>query len=236
VTTRPRAVTILQARMGSQRLPGKVLAPLLRWPLAEYCVRRLVSAAVGPVVLATTTGDEDRPVLALGRALGVATWAGPADDVLARFAQVVEQYPEAVFVLRATADNPFVDAAGCARILKVLSEGADYAVEEALPLGAAVEGVRREVLLRAQREAITAYDREHVTAWVRHADGVIRAIPLAPDDVRGPDLRFTVDTPDDLAYVRRLAADLDHQRADPRLAGLADVIAASRRLVAREVA
>ena len=75
-----------------------------------------------------------------------------------------------------------------------------------------------------------------MTPWVRQADGVIRAIPLAPDDVRGPDLRFTVDTPDDSAYVRRLAADLDHHRADPRLAGLADVIAASRRLVARGVA
>jgi len=236
VTGLASTVIILQARMGSQRLPGKVLAPVLRWPLAEYCVRRLASAGVGPVVVATTTATEDRPVVALGAQLGARAWTGPTNDVLARFAQVAEQYPEARYVLRATADNPFVDVAGCARILKVLSDGADYAVEVALPLGAAVEGVRRDVLLRAQREAATAYDREHVTPWVKRADDVVRVVPLAPDDVRAPDLRLTVDTPDDLAYVRRLAADLEHHGLDPRVAGLVDVIAAARRLVRRAVA
>lgn len=235
--TRPDSVVIvLQARMGSQRLPGKVLAPVLRWPLAEYCVRRLASAGVGPVVVATTTAPEDQPVMALGTRLGERAWAGPANDVLARFAEVAEQYPQARYVLRATADNPFVDADGCARILKVLDGGADYAVEEALPLGAAVEGVRREVLLRAQREAVTAYDREHVTPWVKRADDVVRAIPLAPDDVRAPDLRLTVDTPDDLAFARRIADRLERDGLDPRLAPLADVIAAARRVARQEVA
>ena len=235
--TRPgEVVIVLQARMGSQRLPGKVLAPVLRWPLAEYCIRRLASAGVGPVVVATTTATEDQPVMALGTQLGERAWAGPANDVLARFAQVAEQYPQARYVLRATADNPFVDADGCARILKALSGGADYAVEEALPLGAAVEGVRREVLLRAQREAVTAYDREHVTPWVKRADDVVRVSPLAPDDVRAPDLRLTVDTPDDLAFVRRLAARLERDGFDPRQARLVDVIAAARGVSRQEVA
>ena len=235
--SRPASVVIvLQARMGSQRRPGKVLAPVGRWPLAEYCVRRLASAGIGPVVVATTTAPEDEPIMALAHDLGAHAWAGPANDVLARFAQVAEQFPKARYVLRATADNPFVDADGCARILKVLAEGADYAVEEALPLGAAVEGVRREVLLRAQREAVTAYDREHVTPWVKRADDVVRVVPPAPDDVRAPDLRLTVDTPDDLAFVRRLAARLEHEGRDPRLAPLVDVIAAARRLTRQEVA
>jgi spore coat polysaccharide biosynthesis protein SpsF len=230
------AVIVLQARMGSQRCPGKVLARVGRWPLAEYCVRRLASADVGPVVVATTTAPEDEPVLALASDLGEPGWAGPANDVLARFAQVAEQYPAARYILRATADNPFVDADGCARILKVLSDGADYAVEEALPLGAAVEGVRREVLLRAQREAVTAYDREHVTPWVKRADDVVRVIPLAPAAVRAPDLRLTVDTPDDLAFARRLAARLERTGLDPRLAPLLDVIAAARGVARQEVA
>ncbi len=225
-----RAVVILQARTGSQRLPRKVLAPLLYWPLVEYCIRRLVAADVGQVVLATTARDQDREILTLGARLGVDTHAGPDDDVLARFAQVAERYPAATHVLRATADNPFVDIGTSGRILKVLDAGADYAVEEALPYGTAVEGLRREVLLRAQREATTAYDREHVTPWVRRHRDLVKATPTAPDDVHAPELRFTVDTPEDLAYARRLAADLQRGGHDPRVAALSQVIAAARRL------
>lgn len=230
------AVIILQARLGSQRLPGKVLAPLGAWPLVEFCLARLVAANVGPVVLATTTRPADQALVRLGRRLGVATWTGPEDDVLARYAQAAEAYPQACHVIRATADNPFVDIGTAGRILKALSDGADYAVEEALPLGTAVEGVRRAVLLRAQREADTPYDREHVTPWVRRTEGLVRVTPLAPDDVRAPDVRLTVDTPDDLAYARRLVIELEASGRDPRLAPLADVIAAARRLPAREVA
>ncbi len=225
-----RALVILQARAGSQRLPGKVLASLLHWPLVEYCIRRLVAADVGQVVLATTTHVEDRPILALAASLGVAVHAGPDDDVLGRFAQVAERFPDAGHVIRATADNPFVDLGTCARVLKVLDAGADYAVEEALPYGTAVEGLRRDVLLRAHREATTAHDREHVTPWVRRHDHLVRMSPTAPEDVRAPELRFTVDTPDDLAYARRLAADLHVEGHDPRLATLPQVIAAARRV------
>lgn len=230
------AVIILQARLGSQRLPGKVLAPLGAWPLIEFCLARLVAADVGPIVLATTTAAADQALVELGRRGGVATWTGPDDDVLGRFAQAVEAYPQACHVIRATGDNPFVDIGTAGRILKALAEGADYAVEEALPVGTAVEGVRRTVLLRAAREADTSYDREHVTSWVRRTAGLVRVSPLAPDDLRAPDLRLTVDTPADLAYARRLVTELEVGRLEPRLAPLTAVIAAARRLPAREVA
>lgn len=230
MTAARRAVVILQARTGSSRLPGKVLAPISGWPLVEYCVRRLVAADVGPVVLATTTLPADRVLLDIGRELAIHTSAGPVDDVLARYAEVAEGYPEAEFVIRATADNPFVDIDASHRVLKALSDGADYAVEEALPMGAAVEGVRRDVLLQAQREAETPYDREHVTPWVRRAEHLVRVTPTAPADVCAPDLRLTVDTPDDLAQARHLAARLLADGIDPRRAPLCQVIAAARRL------
>jgi spore coat polysaccharide biosynthesis protein SpsF len=230
------ALVVLQARMGSHRLPGKVLAPLAGVPLVEYCIARLCAAAVGPVVLATTTRPEDRVLLELAARLGVAGIAGPVDDVLARFAAVAQQYPQAEYVVRATGDNPFVDIEAPGRVLKALEAGADYAVEEALPLGSAVEGVRRDVLLQAQRDAATPYDREHVTPWVRRADAVVRVAPTAPEPVRAPDLRLTVDTPDDLVLAQRVAALLAAKGGDPRLAPLRDVIAAARRLPAREVA
>ena len=230
------ALVILQARLGSQRVPGKVLAPLAGVPLVEYCVARLVAAAVGPVVLATTTRPEDQALLDLAARLGVAGVAGPVDDVLARFAAVVTRYPDADCIVRATGDNPFVDIDAPGRVLKSLEAGADYAVEEALPLGTAVEAVRRDVLLQAQRDAATPYDREHVTPWVRRADAVVRVAPPAPAAVRAPDLRLTVDTPDDLVLAQRVAALLAAAGGDPRLAPLRDVIAAARRLPAREVA
>ena len=230
------ALVILQARLGSQRVPGKVLAPLVGVPLVEYCVARLVAAAVGPVVLATTTRPEDQALLDLAARLGVAGVAGPVDDVLARFAAVVNRYPDADCIVRATGDNPFVDIDAPGRVLKALEAGADYAVEEALPLGTAVEAVRRDVLLQAQRDAATPYDREHVTPWVRRADAVVRVAPTAPAAVRAPDLRLTVDTPDDLVLAQRVAALLAAAGGDPRLAPLRDVIAAARRLPAREVA
>jgi spore coat polysaccharide biosynthesis protein SpsF len=236
VTAAARAVIVLQARTGSQRLPGKVLAPIASFPLVEYCLARLVAADVGPVVLATTALEADRVLVDLGTARGVQTYAGPVDDVLARYVAAADLYPEARYVLRATADNPFVDIDAPGRVLKALSAGADYAVEEALPMGTAVEGVRREALLQAQREAGTPYDREHVTPWVRRANCLTRVTPLAPVDVRAPELRLTVDTPEDLAYVRRLASALTATGRDPRLVPLRDVIALARSWPAREVA
>ncbi|HTV03316.1 MAG TPA: NTP transferase domain-containing protein [Luteitalea sp.] len=229
------ALVILQARLGSQRLPGKVMAPLAGVPLVEYCLVRLLAAGVGPVVLATTTRPEDAALLAVAERLGVESLTGSVDDVLARFADVVRRHPDAQQILRATADNPFVDIDGPARVLAALGAGADYAVEEGLPLGTAVEGVRRDVLLQAHREAATPYDREHVTPWVRRVDGVVRAMPAAPAIVRAPDLRLTVDTPDDLAYAQRLALSLSGS-GDPRLASLTDVIARARQFAALEVA
>ncbi len=230
------SLIVLQARMGSQRRPGKVLAPLAGTPLVAYCIARLRAAGVGPIVVATTTDPGEAPLLALCASLGVEVFTGAVHDVLARYAAVVEAHPAARYVLRATGDNPFVDIGTPARVLKALQAGADYAVEEALPLGAAVEGVSRDVLLQAQREAASPYDREHVTPWVRRADGIVRALPLAPGPVRAPDVRLTVDTPDDLAYAQHLASRLLASGADPCLAPLPDVIALARRLRVREVA
>jgi spore coat polysaccharide biosynthesis protein SpsF len=83
----------------------------------------------------------------------------------------------------------------------------DYVCESGLPVGAAVEGVTREALLRSAREANGPDDREHVTTWVkRRSDLWNLAFPAAPAPLRRPDLRVTVDTPADLAYVRSLYA------------------------------
>ena len=215
------ALVILQARMGSSRLPGKVLAPLGHRSVLAQCVERLRAAQVGEVVVATTTRPEDEAIVAEAGAIGVEVMRGPVDDVLGRFVAAAAGWTGA-YVVRATADNPFVDIDGAARLLRLLDAGADYAVEEGLPVGAAVEAMRTEVLREAGASATTPYDREHVTPFIRQsADRFdVRSVP-APFDLRRPALRVTVDTREDLQFVRSLV----HQAGDAPLIPLGAIIA-----------
>jgi spore coat polysaccharide biosynthesis protein SpsF (cytidylyltransferase family) len=131
--------------MGSSRLPGKVLASIAGRSVLAHCLDRLLAADVGPVLVATTIRPEDDGVeLEAGRA-GVRTVRGPVDDVLGRFVQAVSAW-DGPYVIRATADNPLVDAEGPGRLLRVLDTGGDYCTEEGLPVGAAVEAMRTSVL------------------------------------------------------------------------------------------
>jgi spore coat polysaccharide biosynthesis protein SpsF len=219
------ALVILQARMGSSRLPGKVLASLGVRSVLAQCVERLRAAHVGEVVVATTTRPEDEAVVAECAALDVEVMRGPVDDVLARFVAAAAGWT-GPYVVRATADNPLVDVDGAARLLRVLDAGADYAVEDGLPLGAAVEAMRTEVLREAAASASSPYDREHVTPFIRQSTDRfdVRLVP-APFDLRRPSLRLTVDTRDDLQFVRSLV----EQAGDMPLIPLGSVIALADR-------
>ena len=221
------ALVILQARFGSARLPGKVLAPLDGVPLVTHCLRRLMAAGVGRVRLATTTREDDDAVAAEGRAAGVEVVRGAVDDVLARFIQASADF-DGRFVIRATADNPAVDLDAPRRVLEYLAAGADYVVETGLPLGSAVEGLRLDVMRQAHELTRDAYDREHVTPWVKARPDVFRIVmPDVPVRVARPDLRFTVDTRDDLAYMEHV---LTLAQAGRRLVALHDIIGAADRL------
>jgi len=198
---------LLQARMASTRLPGKALELIDERPLLEHCLRRLVAAGVARVVLATTVLEEDTVLCDLATRLGVAVYRGSASDVLARMAKAAEAF-DLNPVIRATGDNPAVDIDAPQRALAAMRElHVDYVCEDGLPLGAAVEAVTRDALLRSAREAHAPDDREHVTTWVkRRSDLWNLAFPAPPAPLRRPDLRVTVDTPADLAYVRSLYA------------------------------
>lgn len=198
-------VIVLQARLGSQRLRGKVLRRLAGETLLGHCLRRLTQAGVGLVVLATTVDAEDDPLEIEAARFGVRTIRGARYDVLRRFAQVVRE-TNASYVIRATADNPAVDVHAPGRVLAALrARQADYCCERNLPLGAAVEAVRSDALLDAGARATDPYDREHVTPFIkfnRHRYRVL--MPDAPRALRRPDLRFTVDTPADLGYMHQV--------------------------------
>jgi spore coat polysaccharide biosynthesis protein SpsF len=193
--------------MGSQRLPGKVLAPIAGRPLLEHCLLRLMASGTAPVILATTRRNDDDAVAALAARLGVPVFRGATDDVLDRFVRCAE-HAKLDVVVRATADNPAVDIDAPRRLLAAMAQSrADYVGEEGLPYGAGVEVVTTEAL---RQQAITnydAFDREHVTTYIRRRRDQFTALRLdAAPALRRPDVRLTVDTLDDLEQMRRLYA------------------------------
>jgi spore coat polysaccharide biosynthesis protein SpsF len=134
---------------------------------------------------------------------------GPKEDVLGRYCQVIRRFsPDRI--IRATGDNPFVFADAAEEIAR---EGedlqADYAAFSGLPLGAGVESAAAEALLRAEREAASPAEREHVCPYLYGRPELFRLHrPLAPRIWQFPSLRLTVDTPEDLLRAQVLVEAL----------------------------
>lgn len=227
-----RVGVVLQARMGSTRLPGKVLERVGAWTILEHCVRRLLPTGY-PVIVATTTAHEDEAIEVAARAIGAHVFRGDQTDVLSRYRGAAGAFA-LTHVVRATSDNPFVDGEGVHRTLRFLERvGADHVVECGLPVGAAVEAVTVDALDRAAALVSDPYDREHVTSFIRR-DGRFRALrAVAPGSIRRPGLRLTVDTPDDLEFVRQVHGDIG---APDSIAPLTAVIAAADARIVRGMA
>jgi spore coat polysaccharide biosynthesis protein SpsF len=222
-------VIVLQARIGSTRLPGKVLAPLAGRSILSHCIARLRRSGLR-VVVATTTNSEDDPVAAEAWRHGVDVLRGPERDVLARFVPVADRLG-ARNVIRATADNPVVDFDAPSRVLRTLiARDADYAVEIDLPVGTGVEAVRADALRAAAGLAGEDYDRDHVTSYIRRNRQRFHVIESgAPGRLRRPDLRLTVDTPADLDFVRTLLKGAGGYPGE--LLSLAEILGAAERMV-----
>jgi spore coat polysaccharide biosynthesis protein SpsF len=219
---------LLQARMGSTRLPGKSMRVLAGHTMVAHAVVRLQASGY-PVVLTTTTRSEDDCLVAAAESLGAEVFRGSELDVLDRYAAATRHF-ELHRVVRATADNPAVDIEAVARTLTLLDRtGADHVVEYGLPYGAAVEAMRGAALLRAAAQATDPYDREHVTPLLRGAASYFALAALAPGHLRRPGLRLTVDTEDDLSFMQKL---LDAVGPGVFPAPLSAILAAATRLTA----
>ncbi len=212
-------VAVVQARMGSTRLPGKVLATIGYRPLVLWTVAAAVAVPeVEEVVLATTTEPVDDPLVALMEARGIAVHRGPVRDVLTRVWEAARAVDPA-FVLRATADNPFMDpAVVAAQVRRCREDGLDYVGPAGWPLGVAAEVATADALRAAYQEATDPAEREHVMPFIyNHPDRFrIGALPVAGDL---PDARFTIDTMEDLAFARAIVERL----GSPETVSLADL-------------
>ena len=196
----------LQARMGSTRLPGKVLMPIQGQSILERAIRRLrASPAVDEVAVLTTHCREDEAIVKEAHRLGAWVYRGPELDVLARFYGAYEEFrPE--IIIRATADNPLIDIGSIERIVGILrSDRLDLCVESELPYGAATEALTAEALTRVHLQARQAHHREHVTLYMKeHPEEFCTSFPAPPDYLRFPQIRLTVDTLEDFHFVDQL--------------------------------
>lgn len=198
-----RTVAIIQARMSSTRLPGKVLMDLAGRPLLAHAVNRVSQAkTLDAVVVATGDLPANKPIEALCRAEGWYIFRGSETDVLDRFFQVALAY-HADVVVRVSGDSPLVDPAiidECVRLVKTQVDYCTNTMPPTFPDGTDVEAFRFFALERAWRNATLPSQREHVTPWIRDNRWLLK-YNLTHD----PDLsyiRLCVDEEADLVMLR----------------------------------
>lgn len=207
------AVAIVQARMGSTRLPGKVLKPLVGRPMLWHIVDRLRHAdGVASVAVATSDQEGDRPLRDFCVEQAIPVFAGDERDVLDRFYRAAVEF-DADPVLRITADCPFVDPELVGRLLAMYRAGEYDHIGVATgavafkhggaryPDGLDAECIRFAALERAHREATEPSDREHVTPYLYRVGGRFRNGMLLAEANHGS-LRWTVDHAADFEVVQ----------------------------------
>ena len=216
---------VVQVRMGSRRLPGKVLADLAGRPMLARILERLARApAVDHVGVATSTDPRDDAVAALCRELGVACFrADDVDDVLSRFVACARAW-DLDHVIRVTGDCPFVCPEAVGRLAEALSrEDADYATFDRKTLHIGIDPFSRRVLERFDAGAASEEEREHLALLVEHHPDAFRiAIADAPPGHQHrPGWRLCVDLPEDLGFAQAVYGSFgDAAFATEELVGL----------------
>jgi spore coat polysaccharide biosynthesis protein SpsF len=226
-----KTAIIVQARMTSRRLPGKVLLPVAGRPMLAQQIRRLrACAAADEILIATTTNAADDPVADLARVEDVGCFRGDEQDVLSRYLGAARK-AQADAIVRITADCPLIDPAitdGVIRELTAHPGECDYAaniLERSYPRGLDTEAFWFDTLLRMDRLGRSPAAREHVTVVARSEYPALFLRRSCKDSADNSDLRWTVDAPEDLAVVRAIYEGL--HLAD-RIAGYAEILGWAR--------
>src|SRR5581483_1309725 len=220
-----RVVAVIQARMGSTRLPGKVLRPVAGKPLIWHIVHRLKGChLLEDIAVATTVNPADEAIVEWCNVEGITVVRGPEENVLARYATAAEKL-DADIIVRVSSDAPFIDAGFVDHLIATLIEqDGDYVLMEE-GSECAHEGVdpfSRRALDKLMMDA--SHDpaaREHVTGYFKlHPDFVpiARAAPYPSLAREGG--RLTIDTPDDLAFVEAVHARMAARAGEASLADL----------------
>jgi spore coat polysaccharide biosynthesis protein SpsF len=221
-------LALVQARISSRRLPGKVLADIGGEPMLALLLTRLAHAqTVERVVVATSTDRSDDVVEKLCRKVGVGVHRGSLADVLGRMAEAAAGHQGTV--VRITGDCPLIDPVIVDAVVQLLHQtpGSRFACNvdpRTFPDGLDVEALDAQTLAELDRSVTDVGEREHVTLAIRRDPASYGAVALVGERDLG-DLRWTVDTAEDLAFVRAVVARLGTRR---HIAGMHEILGAIR--------
>jgi len=200
---------IIQARCGSTRFPNKVFALIDSKPLLWHVVNRLKYAIkIDDIIVATTVSEKDDKIEEWCKENNVHCFRGSEDNVLNRYYSASEAYPSD-YVVRITADDPFkepkvIDAV----ITKLIEEGYDHVTNNlppSFPEGLDCEAFKKSALDRSEKEAETAFEREHVTQYIYHHPEIFK-IGNVSNGENLSYLRWTVDKDVDFEMVKAVYA------------------------------
>jgi spore coat polysaccharide biosynthesis protein SpsF len=205
-------LAIVQARMSSRRLPGKVLKPILGRPMLGLQLDRLrQSTMIDRFTVATSDDRSDDEVAAFCAAKQIDCYRGPLDDVLARYEGAARENDPIDHVVRLTADCPLIDVALIDLVVEHHLRGAfDYSsntVRARYPDGLDVEIMKRTALRVAAAEASSPYDREHVTPFLYSQPERFR-LGSVENVLDQRHMRWTVDTEADFRMVEAIFTEL----------------------------
>jgi spore coat polysaccharide biosynthesis protein SpsF len=210
-------VSIIQARMGSSRLPGKVLMKIGAKPILQWAAERVKkSLLVDKVIVATSDNKRDDAIEELCKRLGMDCFRGSEDDVLERYYRASKRY-KANSIVRITSDCPLVDPEIIDEIIRIhLKHKNDCTMndtENSYPRGLDVEIFNFKALEKAYLNAKKNYQREHVSPYIYEHPEVFKIERVEANGIfRRPAYRFCVDTKDDLELTRKIYAILNNSK------------------------
>jgi spore coat polysaccharide biosynthesis protein SpsF len=204
-----KVVIIVQARMTSTRLPGKVLKKVLDKPLLEYQIERLRRVKLADeVVIATTINETDEPIVQLCNSLSVPYFRGSEEDVLSRYYETAKAH-QADLIARVTSDCPLIDPEVIDQVMKLYIDHQteyDYvsnSLERTYPRGMDTEVFSFKALQEAFLEATALPDREHVTPFI-HRQPQRYSLASVNYSENQSYHRWTVDTPEDFQLIKKI--------------------------------
>lgn len=219
-----KVVAIIQARMGSTRLPGKIMKEVMGKPLLEYQIERVKRAkTIDEIIIATTTKKADDQIAEFCEQLSIPCYRGSEEDVLARYYEAATKY-KADIIVRITSDCPVIDPEVIDRVVdKYLNGGYDYVsntIERTFPRGMDIEVFSYKSLEKAHKNAKKQSEREHVTPYLYLNDNNFKLGKFLGENDYSK-YRLTVDTIEDFQVIKIIIQELYEKN---KLFGMKDII------------
>jgi spore coat polysaccharide biosynthesis protein SpsF len=218
MNTNPNLYIIIQARMTSSRLPGKILLPLGEKPILQVMIERLTRLKhPHKIIIATTNDDSEGPIIDFCKKHQIDCFKGHPNDVLKRFYDTAKshQLQPNDLVIRLTSDCPFIDPQIIDNMLLFYKNNSyDYvsnAINKTYPLGLSAEIFSFKMLCEAHQEAKKPFEREHVTPFMYHTNPKNYKIGSFEDTQNNAHYRLTIDEKDDYLCLQALSNALNHR-------------------------